>query len=27
MFYIPEVLKWQKKKESLKNWKQSDASE
>ena len=22
MFYIPEVLKWQKKKESLKNWNQ-----
>ena len=22
MFYIPEVLKWQKKKENLKNWKQ-----
>lgn len=24
MFYIPEVLKWQKKKESLKNWNHND---
>ena len=24
MFYIPEVLKWQKKKESLKNWNRND---
>ena len=27
MFYIPEVLKWQKKKESLKNWNHNDVSE
>lgn len=24
MFYIPEVLKWQKKKENLKNWNHND---
>ena len=27
MFYIPDVLKWQKKKESLKNWNHNDVSE